>query len=60
MLKKMYVGEGVGIGANATTIRGLRIGKYRMIGAGSVGTWNVADYSLVYGNGRPLRGGQNC
>jgi UDP-2-acetamido-3-amino-2,3-dideoxy-glucuronate N-acetyltransferase len=44
------VREGVTIGANATIICGVTIGKYAFIGAGSVVTKDVPDYQLVYGN----------
>ena len=42
--------DGVSIGANATIIAGIKIGKYAMIGAGSVVTKDVDDFSLVIGN----------
>ena len=42
--------KGVSIGANATIVCGVTVGKYAMIGAGSVVTKDVAPYSLVYGN----------
>jgi UDP-2-acetamido-3-amino-2,3-dideoxy-glucuronate N-acetyltransferase len=41
---------GASIGANATIIGGLTIGSYAMIGAGSVVTKDVPDYTLWYGN----------
>lgn len=44
------VDKGASIGANATIICGNRIGKYSLIGAGSVVTKDVEDYSLVVGN----------
>lgn len=44
------VKEGASIGANSTIIGGVSIGKYAMIGAGSVVTKNVPDFSLWYGN----------
>jgi len=46
---KTIVKEGASIGANSTVIGGLTIGKYAMIGAGSVVTKNIPDYSLWYG-----------
>ncbi|MBT5037581.1 MAG: N-acetyltransferase, partial [Rhodospirillaceae bacterium] len=49
-LKPTFVGEGATIGANATVVCGVRIGRYAMIGAGSVVTRDVGEYSLVYGN----------
>jgi UDP-2-acetamido-3-amino-2,3-dideoxy-glucuronate N-acetyltransferase len=48
--KTTYVEQGATIGANATVICGIRIGKYSFIGAGAVVTKNVAPYELVIGN----------
>ena len=42
--------EGASIGANATLLCGITVGKFSMIGAGSVVTKSVPDFSLVYGN----------
>ena len=47
---KTYVQKGSSIGANATIICGNNIGKFSLIGAGSVVTKDVSDYSLVVGN----------
>lgn len=47
---KTYVGKGASIGANATILCGIKIGKYAFIGAGAVVTRDVADYALVFGN----------
>jgi UDP-2-acetamido-3-amino-2,3-dideoxy-glucuronate N-acetyltransferase len=47
--KKTLVREGATIGANATVICGTTIGRYSMIGAGSVVTKNVPDFSLILG-----------
>ena len=44
------VGKGASIGANATVICGISIGKYSFVGAGSVVTRDVKPYSLVVGN----------
>lgn len=41
--------EGASIGANATIVAGITIGKYAMIGAGSVVTKDVRDFELVVG-----------
>ena len=43
------VRKGASIGANATIICGCEIGRFAMVGAGSVVTRNVPDYALVYG-----------
>jgi UDP-2-acetamido-3-amino-2,3-dideoxy-glucuronate N-acetyltransferase len=41
---------GVSIGANATILPGLRLGKYCMIGAGSVVTSDIQPFALVIGS----------
>jgi acetyltransferase-like isoleucine patch superfamily enzyme len=46
---KTIVKEGASIGANSTIIGGLTIGRYSMIGAGSVVTKNIPDFTLWYG-----------
>ena len=47
---KTYVGKGATIGANATIVCGIKIGKYAFIGAGAVVTKDVPNYALLYGN----------
>tara|TARA_B100000073_G_scaffold122410_1_gene99700 strand:- start:1973 stop:2542 length:570 start_codon:yes stop_codon:yes gene_type:complete len=47
---KTKVKKSASIGANATIVCGISIGRYSMIGAGSVVTKDVKDFSLVYGN----------
>ena len=42
--------KGATIGANATIVCGITIGKYAFIGAGAVVTKNIPDYALVIGN----------
>ena len=44
------VRKGATLGANCTIVCGVTIGKYAFIGAGSVVTNNVKDYSLVVGS----------
>lgn len=46
---KTLVKEGASIGANATILCGITIGRNAFIGAGSVVTKNVPDYALIYG-----------
>ena len=46
---KTLVKEGASIGANATIICGITLGKNCLIGAGSVVTKDVPDYALVVG-----------
>ena len=50
------VKQGASIGANSTIVCGVTIGRYAMIGAGSVVTKDVPDFGLVYGNPAELRG----
>jgi UDP-2-acetamido-3-amino-2,3-dideoxy-glucuronate N-acetyltransferase len=53
---KTSVEEGVSIGANCTIVCGIKIGKWAMIGAGSVVTKDVPAYALMYGNPAKLQG----
>jgi UDP-2-acetamido-3-amino-2,3-dideoxy-glucuronate N-acetyltransferase len=55
-LVKTLICEGVGIGANSTIRCGITIGKWAIIGAGSVVTKDVPDYGLVWGNPARLHG----
>lgn len=48
--KTTIIKKGVSIGANATILCGNTIGKYALIGAGTVVTKDVKAYSLVVGN----------
>ncbi|MEX0828208.1 MAG: acyltransferase [Haliea sp.] len=41
---------GASIGANATILPGLRIGRHAMVGAGAVVTRNIDDGEVVVGN----------
>lgn len=47
---KTRVEEGASIGANATIVCGNRIGRYALIGAGSVVTKSVPAHALIVGN----------
>jgi UDP-2-acetamido-3-amino-2,3-dideoxy-glucuronate N-acetyltransferase len=44
------VRRGATVGANATVVCGVTIGRYGFVGAGSVVTADVADHALVVGN----------
>jgi UDP-2-acetamido-3-amino-2,3-dideoxy-glucuronate N-acetyltransferase len=48
-LSRTVVEEGASIGANATILSGLRIGRFAMIGAGAVVTRTVSAYALMIG-----------
>ena len=48
--KQTIINQGATIGANATIVCGNNIGKYAFIGAGSVVTKPVPDYTMVIGN----------
>ncbi|MCW5771382.1 MAG: N-acetyltransferase [Rhodospirillaceae bacterium] len=50
------VRRGATIGANATIVCGVTIGRYAMIGAGAVVTKDVPDHALVVGNPARRRG----
>jgi UDP-2-acetamido-3-amino-2,3-dideoxy-glucuronate N-acetyltransferase len=45
-----YLEQGASVGANATIVCGVRLGRYCLIGAGSVITKNVPAYALMVGN----------
>jgi UDP-2-acetamido-3-amino-2,3-dideoxy-glucuronate N-acetyltransferase len=54
--RRTLVCRGASIGANATVVCGVTLGKYCFIGAGSVVTRSIPDYALVYGNPARLQG----
>jgi len=56
---KTLIRKSVSIGANATIICGITIGKYAFVGAGSVVTKDIPDYALVIGNPGVLVGWVN-
>lgn len=47
---KTIVKENASIGANATLLPGITIGRYAMVGAGAVVTKDVPDFAVVVGN----------
>lgn len=49
-LVETFVEEGASIGAHATILPGVRLGRYCMVGAGSVVTKDIAPFTLVAGN----------
>lgn len=54
--RKTIVKKGASVGANATIVCGHNIGRYALVGAGSVVTKDVPDYALVYGCPAEVRG----
>ena len=48
--QETYVDDYANIGANATIVCGVTIGKYATVGAGAVVTKDVAPYTVVVGN----------
>ena len=56
VLTETLVRAGAAIGANATIVCGVTIGRWAMIGSGSVVTRDVPDYGLVVGNPARLIG----
>jgi UDP-2-acetamido-3-amino-2,3-dideoxy-glucuronate N-acetyltransferase len=55
-VSETLVRVGASIGAHATIVCGVTIGRWAMIGAGAVVTRDVPDHGLVYGNPARLRG----
>jgi len=49
-VRPTLVKKGTTIGANATIVCGIILGRYSFIGAGSLVTKNIPDYALVVGN----------
>ena len=48
--KPILIKQGAWIGAGATILPGITIGKYAIVGAASVVTHDVGDYEVVVGN----------
>jgi acetyltransferase-like isoleucine patch superfamily enzyme len=55
-LTHTLVRQGATVGANATVICGIELGKHCFVGAGSVVTSDVLEFALVYGNPARRRG----
>ncbi len=53
--RQTLVRRGASIGANATIICGVTLGRYCVVGAGGVVTRDVPDYAVVYGNPARIR-----
>lgn len=48
--KTTLVKQGASVGANATIVCGVTLGRYCFVGAGAVVTHDLPDYALVVGN----------
>jgi UDP-2-acetamido-3-amino-2,3-dideoxy-glucuronate N-acetyltransferase len=55
-VSKTVVRAGASIGAHATIVCGITIGRWAMVGAGAIVTRDVPDHGLVYGNPARLHG----
>jgi acetyltransferase-like isoleucine patch superfamily enzyme len=53
---KTILKQGCSIGANSTILPGLSIGRWAMVGAGSLVAHEVPDYALVFGSPARRRG----
>lgn len=53
---RTLIRQGASIGANATLVSGIAVGRYALVGAGAVVTRDVPDFALVVGNPARLRG----
>ena len=56
LYEKTLISRGSTVGANATIVCGITLGRYSFIGAGAVVTKNVPDYGLILGNPGKLIG----
>tara|TARA_B100000902_G_C27193791_1_gene855324 strand:+ start:161 stop:649 length:489 start_codon:yes stop_codon:yes gene_type:complete len=50
MILNTYIEDEASLGANSTIIAGITIGKFSLVGAGSVVTKNIPSNCLAYGN----------
>ena len=56
LCKPVKICKGAWIGAGAQVMPGVRIGRYAVVGAGSIVTKDVDDYQVVVGNpARPIK-----
>ena len=55
-MARIHIEEGASIGAGCVIRGGVKLGRYSMIGAGSVVTKDIPPYTLWYGNPASLKG----
>ncbi|MBN2070256.1 MAG: N-acetyltransferase [Candidatus Krumholzibacteriota bacterium] len=48
--ERIYIKKNASIGANSVLLGGITVGRYALVGIGSVVTRDVPDHALVYGN----------
>jgi acetyltransferase-like isoleucine patch superfamily enzyme len=58
--EQIHIQKGASIGANSVLKGGITIGRYAMIGMGSVVTRDVRSHALVYGNPARMHGYVCC
>ena len=56
LYEKTLIRRGATVGANATIVCGITLGRYSFIGAGAVVTKDVPNYGLILGNPGKLSG----
>lgn len=56
LYEKTVIRRGATVGANATIVCGIELGRYCFIGAGAVVTQSVPDYALMVGNPAKQKG----
>jgi len=56
LYEKTLIRRGATVGANATIVCGVTIGRYAFIAAGSVVTRDIPDYGFVMGNPARMKG----
>lgn len=55
-ISETKVKEGSSLGANSTILPGVTIGRFALVGSGSIVTKDVPDFALVYGNPAKVHG----
>jgi len=56
IFEETLIENGASVGANATILAGVKVGRFAMVGAGSVVTHSVPAYAIVVGNPARIKG----